>query len=60
MHLYQQCKPQDNRKGKLIEKIKIILKRKHAVSRQLGDTFTKLNQVIKGWINYFKIGNMKT
>ena len=55
-----QCKPQDNRKGKLIEKIKIILKRKHAVSRPLGDTFTKLNQVIKGWINYFKIGNMKT
>ena len=55
-----QCKPQDNRKGKLIEKIKIILKRKHAVSRPLGDTFTKLNQIIKGWINYFKIGNMKT
>jgi group II intron reverse transcriptase/maturase len=55
-----QCKPQDKRKGKLIEKIKIILKRKHAVSRPLGDTFTKLNQIIKGWINYFKIGNMKT
>ena len=52
-------KPQDNRKVKLIEKIKIILKRKHAVSRPLGDTFTKLNQVIKGWINYFKIGSMK-
>ena len=55
-----QCKPQDNRKVKLIEKIKLILKRKHAVSRLLGDTFTKLNQVIKGWINYFKLGNMKT
>ena len=55
-----QCKPQDNRKVKLIEKIKLILKRKYAVSRTLGETFTKLNQVIKGWINYFKIGNMKT
>lgn len=22
-------------------------------------TFTKLNQIIKGWINYFRIGSMK-
>ena len=44
---------------KLYEKIKVILKRKRAVSKPLGITFTKLNQIIKGWINYFKIGNMK-
>ena len=54
-----QCKPQDNRKIKLIEKVKLVLKRKHAVSRPLTVTFTKLNQIIKGWINYFKIGSMK-
>ena len=25
----------------------------------MGVTFTKLNQLIRGWVNYFKIGNMK-
>ena len=53
------CRPQDNRKIKLIEKVKLVLKRKHAVSQPLAVTFTKLNQIIKGWINYFKIGSMK-
>ena len=55
-----QCKPGNDRKAKLYEKIKLVLKRKHAVSRPLAITFTKLNQIIRGWINYFRIGNMKT
>lgn len=54
-----QCKPGDDRKAKLYEKIKQVLKRKHAVSRPLASTFTKLNQIIRGWINYFRIGSMK-
>lgn len=54
-----QCKPGDDRKAKLYEKIKQVLKRKHAVSRPLAITFTKLNQIIRGWINYFRIGSMK-
>lgn len=54
-----QCKPGNDRKIKLYEKTKVVLKRKHAVSKPLGTTFTKLNQIIKGWINYFKIGSMK-
>lgn len=54
-----QCKPGNDRKAKLYEKIKVVLKRKHAVSRPLANTFTKLNQIIRGWINYFRIGNMK-
>ena len=54
-----QCKPGIDRKTRLYERIKVVLKRKHAVSKPLGITFTKLNQIIKGWINYFKIGNMK-
>ncbi len=54
-----QCKPGNDRKAKLYEKIKLVLKRKHAVSRPLAITFTKLNQIIRGWINYFRIGNMK-
>lgn len=36
-----------------------MLKRKHAVSILLAIIFTKLNQIIKGWINYFRIGSMK-
>lgn len=54
-----QCKPGKDRKMKLYEKTKAVLKRKHAVAKPLGITFTKLNQIIKGWINYFRIGNMK-
>ena len=53
------CRPGNDRKAKLYEKIKLVLKRKHAVSRPLAITFTKLNQIIRGWINYFRIGNMK-
>lgn len=54
-----QCKPGNDRKVKLYDKIKCVLKRKHAVSKPLAKTFTKLNQIIRGWINYFRIGNMK-
>ena len=53
------CKPGNDRKAKLYEKIKLVLKRKQAVSRPIAITFTKLNQIIRGWINYFRIGNMK-
>lgn len=53
------CAPTKERKKRLYEKLKIILKRKHAVSRRLSITFTKVNRVVRGWINYFKIGNMK-
>jgi len=55
-----QCKPSKVSKTKLYDKVKVVLKRKHAVSRPLAVTFTKLNQTIIGWINYYRIGNMKT
>ncbi len=54
-----ECKPGNDRKDKLYNKIKLVLKRKHAVSQSLAITFTKLNQIIRGWINYFRIGSMK-
>jgi group II intron reverse transcriptase/maturase len=54
-----QCKPGNDRKTKLYEKTKAILKRKLAVSQPLALTFTKLNQITRGWINYFRIGSMK-
>ncbi|AYW46687.1 group II intron reverse transcriptase/maturase [Tetragenococcus koreensis] len=55
-----QCKPSKVSKTKLYDKTKEILKRKHAVSRPLTVTFTKLNQIVRGWINYYRIGSMKT
>lgn len=53
------CRPTKDRKKRLYEKIKVILSRKHAVSRPLAITFTKVNQIVRGWINYFKIGSIK-
>ena len=53
------CCPNKIAKFNLIQKVKLILRRKHAVSRPLSITFTRLNQIIRGWINYFRIGSMK-
>ncbi len=52
-------KPNDDRAKKLYEKIKRVLSRRHAVARTLGETFTKVNQIVIGWINYFRIGKMR-
>lgn len=53
------CKPSDGRKKRLMAKTKAVLQRKEAISRPLAVTFTKLNQIVRGWINYFIIGDMK-
>lgn len=53
------CKPSNASKAKLCEKLKAVLRRKHAVARPLAETFTKINQIVMGWINYYRIGNMK-
>lgn len=53
------CVPTKDRKKRLYSEIKEILKRKQAVSRPLSITFTKVNQIVRGWINYFKIGSIK-
>ena len=54
------CKPCKDRKEKLYTKIKEILKRKVTAAEPLSYIFTKVNQIVKGWINYFRIGSMKT
>ena len=36
------CRPTENRKKRLYEKIKVVLSRKQAVSRRLSITFTKV------------------
>jgi len=52
-------KPHSDSKKKLKRNISRILCRRKAAARPLAYTFLKLNQVIRGWINYFKIGSMK-
>ena len=55
-----QCRPSNDRKAKLYAKIKEIAVRKVAIARPLSYTFTKVNQIVRGWINYFRIGSMKS
>ncbi|MBP2057129.1 group II intron reverse transcriptase/maturase [Lactobacillus colini] len=55
-----QCKPSDDRKIKLQAKIKLLLERRKAAAQPLSLVFTKVNQVVSGWINYFRIGSMNT
>ena len=54
-----QTKPGDDRKAKLYDKIRELLSRRKAAAQPLSVVFTKINQVVRGWINYFKIGDMK-
>lgn len=54
-----ECKPMDNKVQNLYNKCKQILIRKKAIAIPSKTLFTKLNEVIRGWINYFRIGKMK-
>ena len=54
-----QAKPGDDRKTKLYDKIRELLCRRKAVAQPLSLVFTKINQVVRGWVNYFRIGDMK-
>ena len=54
------CKPNKDRKARLYAKIKEVLVRKVATAEPLSYVFLKVNQIVKGWINYFRIGSMKT
>ena len=53
------CKPANDRKKRLYDKTRAILCRRKAVSRQMKSTFEQLNWLIRGWINYYRIGSMK-
>lgn len=54
-----ECMPMNDRVKRLYDKCKIVLTRKRAIAIPTEVLFTKLNQIIKGWINYFRIGKMK-
>ena len=51
--------PEMTERWNFMIRLKKVLKRKNAVSIPPAITFTKLNQIIKGWINYFRIGSVK-
>ena len=53
-------KPTNEKKAKLYEKMQVYLKRGKAVARSLGETITRVNEIVRGWINYYRIGMMKT
>jgi group II intron reverse transcriptase/maturase len=52
-------KPTKEKKAELYEKCRSYLKRGKAIARPLSITINRVNQIIRGWINYFRIGMMK-
>lgn len=54
-----ECKPTKKSKKSLYGKCRKELIRKKCVAQTNAKTFTRINQIVKGWINYFRIGRMK-
>ena len=52
-------KPTSEKKKKLTQKLSVYLKRGKAVARPLAVTIKRVNEIVRGWINYFRIGMMK-
>ncbi|MDD7281620.1 MAG: group II intron reverse transcriptase/maturase [Erysipelotrichaceae bacterium] len=54
-----ECRPNNKSKMNLYDKCRKELVRRICVARSNVATFTRINQIVKGWINYFRIGRMK-
>ena len=52
-------RPTNEKKRKLKKKLNEYLKRGKAVARPLAVTIKRVNEIVRGWINYFRIGMMK-
>lgn len=52
-------KPTNEKKAKLYQVIREYLRRGKAIARPLAVTIKRVNQIVMGWINYFRIGMMK-
>lgn len=53
------CMPTHKSKMSLYDKCRKELIRKKCIARSNAITFTRINQIVRGWINYFRIGKMK-
>lgn len=54
-----ECKPNHKSKMRLYDKCRQELVRRICIARPNTITFTRINQIVKGWINYFRIGRMR-
>ena len=52
-------KPTTEKQKKLKKKLSEYLKRNKAIARPLAVTIKRVNEIVRGWINYFRIGMMK-
>ena len=52
-------KPTNEKKKKPKKKLSEYLKRGKAIARPLVVTIKRVNEIVRGWINYFRIGLMK-
>ena len=55
-----ESKAYTEKKKKLKQKLSEYLKRNKAIARPLAVTIKRVNEIVRGWINYFRIGMMKT
>ena len=53
-------KPLEDRKKRLYSSLRSVLCRRKAAARPLAETFRLVNMKVRGWINYYRIGNMAT
>lgn len=54
-----ECTPIHKSKTSLYDKCRKELIRKKCIARFNAITFTRINQIVRGWINYFRIGKKK-
>ena len=55
-----ECRPSNKSIMSLYDKCRKELIRKNCIARLNAATFTRINQIVKGWINYFRMGKMKS
>lgn len=53
------CKPLNSRKSRLYDKLRAVTCRRKAAALPLSVTVSKVNEILRGWINYYSIGSMK-
>lgn len=53
------CRPLNSRKARLWDKLRAVTCRRKAAAIPLTITIRKVNEIMRGWINYYRIGNMK-